>query len=281
MVRPDQPLPERRAAVRVLDAVPELADEITQDRLEGARRHALAATIELSPGRWKASSSDVDDPGGYGLLVVDGLMTRDIVLGQTTASELVGSGDLLRPNDNEGQISPVPFDIAWTVLEPTRLAVLDRRFAIVTARWPEVAAAVVRCAVRRSHALTYQIAVGHMTRVDSRLLVLFWHLADRWGRVTRDGIVIPLKLTHQVLGRIVGAQRPSVTTALKSLTDRGAVSRAADSTWLLHGEPPDEYRRISEPHHRVITEPLPDIDGEAQEHRAELDADADEPVPGA
>src|SRR5436190_12225934 len=98
MVSPGQPTPERRSAVRVLDAVPELADEMATDRLEGARRHALAATIELTPGRWQASSDDLDAPGGYGLLVVDGLMTRDIVLGQTTASELVGAGDLLRPN---------------------------------------------------------------------------------------------------------------------------------------------------------------------------------------
>jgi CRP/FNR family transcriptional regulator, cyclic AMP receptor protein len=257
-------MPERRSAVRVLDAVPELAEEISDDRLEGARRHAIAATIELSPGAWHANAGDVGEAGGYGLLMVDGLMTRDILLGQTTASELVGAGDLLRPNDNEGAVSPVQFDVAWNVLEPTRLAVLDRRFAIVTARWPEVAEAIVRCAVRRSHALTYQIAVGHMTRVDSRLLVLFWHLADRWGRVTREGIVIPLKLTHQVLGRIVGAQRPSVTTALKALTDRGMVARAADGTWLLHGEPPDEYRRISEPHHRVI-EPDELVDGAGDE----------------
>src|SRR3954454_7785503 len=253
MAGPGQhPLPERRAAVRVLDAVPELAEEITDDRLAGARRHALAATIELSPGRWQATASDLGEQGGYGLLVVDGLMTRDIVLGQTTASELVGAGDLMRPNDHEGAVSPVQFDVAWNVLEPTRLAVLYRRFAIVTARWPEVAAAIVRAAVRRSHALTYQIAVGHMTRVDSRLLVLFWHLADRWGKVPPAGIVVPLKLTHQILGRIVGAQRPSVTTALKTLTDRGARERAADGAWVLHGEPPDEYRRISEPHHRVI-----------------------------
>src|SRR5215216_5264137 len=121
MAGPGQrPMPERRAAVRVLDAVPELAEEITDDRLEGARRHALAATIELSPGRWQATASDLGEQGGYGLLVVDGLMTRDILLGQTTASELVGSGDLLRPNDNEGAVSPVQFDIAWNVLEPTR-----------------------------------------------------------------------------------------------------------------------------------------------------------------
>jgi DNA-binding transcriptional ArsR family regulator len=247
-----QPTPERRAAVRLLDAVPELADNISDDRLEGARQHALAATIELSPGRWQASASDYEDPVGYGLMIVEGLMTRDIVLGQTTASELVGAGDLVRPNDHEGAVSPVQFDVEWNVLEPTRLAILDRRFAIVTARWPEVAAAIVRAAVRRSHALTYQIAVGHMTRVDSRLLVLFWYLADRWGKMTKDGIVIPIKLTHAVLGQIVGAQRPSVTTALKALTDRGALTRAPDGTWLLRGEPPDEYRRISEPHHRVI-----------------------------
>jgi CRP/FNR family transcriptional regulator, cyclic AMP receptor protein len=255
MVNPgQQPTPERRAAVRVLDAVPELAEEISDDRLEGARRHAIAATIELVPGRWQASASDLGEAGGYGLMIVDGLMTRDIVLGQTTASELVGSGDLLRPNDHEGAVSPVQFDVAWNVLEPTRLAVLDRRFAIVTARWPEVATAITRAAVRRAHALTYQIAVGHMTRVDSRLLVLFWYLADRWGRMTPEGVVIPIKLTHQVLGRIVGAQRPSVTTALSTLSERGALNRADDGTWVLHGEPPDEYRRISEPHHRVIDE---------------------------
>jgi len=46
---------------------------------------------------------------------------------------------------------------------------------------------------------------------------------------------------------------------------RHALTRAGDGSWVLHGEPPDEYRRISEPHHRVIdpaelAEPDPEED---------------------
>ncbi len=33
---------------------------------------------------------------------------------------------------------------------------------------------------------------------------------------------MPLKLTHQTLGSLVGARRPSVTTALNQLIDEGS-----------------------------------------------------------
>jgi DNA-binding GntR family transcriptional regulator len=49
---------------------------------------------------------------------------------------------------------------------------------------------------------------------------------------------VPLNLSHRALGHLVGAQRPSVTTALRQLTSEGLVSRCADGTWMLHGEPP-------------------------------------------
>jgi CRP/FNR family transcriptional regulator, cyclic AMP receptor protein len=55
---------------------------------------------------------------------------------------------------------------------------------------------------------------------------------------------VPLKLTHQLLGRVVGAQRPSVTTALKQLMEEGSVSRRDDGTWLLHGDPPETLERL-------------------------------------
>lgn len=55
---------------------------------------------------------------------------------------------------------------------------------------------------------------------------MLWHLADRWGRVTPDGVIVPLKLTHEALGRLVGAQRPTVTLALGELVASGRVTRA-------------------------------------------------------
>jgi hypothetical protein len=71
-------------------------------------------------------------------------------------------------------------------------------------------------------------------------LLTLWHLAERWGKVTREGIVVPLPLGHQRLADIVGAHRPSVTTAMGALGKAGRVSRRDDGAWILHGDPPEK-----------------------------------------
>jgi hypothetical protein len=47
----------------------------------------------------------------------------------------------------------------------------------------------------------------------------------------------PLRLTHETLGALVSAERPTVTLALKRLAEREAVERRGDS-WILHAAPP-------------------------------------------
>src|ERR671929_153072 len=79
--------------------------------------------------------------------------------------------------------------------------------------------------------------------IGLRLLMLMWHLADRWGRVTPEGIRIPLRLTHQLLADLVASRRPSVTTALTQLVQQGHISKHGDA-WLLHGEPPVELYEV-------------------------------------
>jgi len=39
---------------------------------------------------------------------------------------------------------------------------------------------------------------------------------------------------------VVGAQRPSVTTALNELESAGRISRRPEGGWILHGEPPED-----------------------------------------
>jgi hypothetical protein len=73
--------------------------------------------------------------------------------------------------------------------------------------------------------------------VDRRLLALFWHLAERWGRVVSDGVLVPLTLSHRLLGQLVGARRPTVSTALADLAREDQIQRRPDGTWLLKGEP--------------------------------------------
>jgi CRP/FNR family transcriptional regulator, cyclic AMP receptor protein len=52
-------------------------------------------------------------------------------------------------------------------------------------------------------------------------------------------VVVPLALTHRILGQLVGARRPTVSTALSELAERGELVRRPDGSWLLRGDPPD------------------------------------------
>jgi DNA-binding transcriptional ArsR family regulator len=51
--------------------------------------------------------------------------------------------------------------------------------------------------------------------------------------VTPAGVVITVHLTHAMLGRLVGARRPTVSLALKALADEGLIVRREDGSWLL------------------------------------------------
>jgi CRP/FNR family cyclic AMP-dependent transcriptional regulator len=58
---------------------------------------------------------------------------------------------------------------------------------------------------------------------------------------------VPLPLSHQRLGDLVGAHRPSVTTAMGDLVRAGLLSRSDGKVWVLHGSPPEQLR-----HHRLV-----------------------------
>jgi CRP/FNR family transcriptional regulator, cyclic AMP receptor protein len=240
---------EDRTLVRVLDVDPELGYRLDDEDRAAARRFAVAEVVALDPGPWPDALEPPDDEPQVGLLVLDGLVVHELRLGSGVCAELLGAGDLLRPWDEYSAQSIPGWSASWRVLEPARLAVLDRRFATVASRWPALLDVIMRRSVMRARAAGFLRAVTHMTRVDDRLLVLMWFLAERWGRVRPEGVVVPLKLTHQLLAALVGAKRPSVTTALGELTSAGLVERRDDGSWLLHGEPPEApgRRRDSEP----------------------------------
>jgi CRP/FNR family cyclic AMP-dependent transcriptional regulator len=227
--------------VPIADVFPELVADVPAQRRRAARDQLTAPLERVPVGPWAPPAGE---PAGIGILVVEGLMMRDVVLGDTVATEIVGQGDILRPAQHDGSGAPVPFEVEWRVIQPTTLAHLDRLFSSALAQWPAAVEAIVAAAVRRSMSLALQLAVGHLRRVHPRILVLMWHMADRWGKVGSDGVHVPLKLSHRALGQLVGAQRPSVTTALQQLTAEGRISRRTDGTWMLHGDPPDTLERL-------------------------------------
>jgi len=181
--------------------------------------------------------------GGIGLLVIGGVLARRVGTQRRSGAELLGPGDILRPARADGGAEPV-FQTSWRVIEPLRIAVLDQRFLMRLAPYPEIAGELIARAVDRAGHVLVQMAIAHHPRVDARLLHLLWQLADRWGRVTPHGVSLPLRLTHELLADLVAAQRPSVTLSLQQLERRGQITREGGQLLLL-GEAPSAERAVA------------------------------------
>jgi CRP/FNR family transcriptional regulator, cyclic AMP receptor protein len=218
---------------------PDLGEFLRDDRRGAAIRASVAREIEVPPGPWSVEISESMEKFGIGLLVLEGLLLRRVSVAGRIGAELLGPGDLLRPWQNEDVGTTMPRAGGWRAVSRSRLAVLDAEFAIRIAPFPEITSALFGRAIRRSRHIAVNMAIVHHPRVWVRLHMLFWELADRWGRVGRDGIHVPVRLTHAMLADLVAARRPSVTKALGELASHGIV-RWTGSDWLLTGDPPAE-----------------------------------------
>lgn len=230
----------------VLDRDPDLGEDLQPAQFAMARRHAIARFLRYQRGPWVPAATDYDAVGSLGLLVVEGILVRKVTVGERSCAELLGPGDVTQPWLKVGPEGSVGTDVSWEVAEPLRLAVLDVAFASRISRWPEILAAIARRIMLRVYWLSFHLAVCHMRRVDDRLVLVLWHFADRWGRVTPRGIEIPLPLPHRLLALVVGAHRPTVTAALRQLAAAERVQPRPRSRWLLCGEPPEEFREMRE-----------------------------------
>jgi CRP/FNR family cyclic AMP-dependent transcriptional regulator len=93
------------------------------------------------------------------------------------------------------------------------------------------------------------MAIVQQPKVEARLHMLLWHLADRWGTVTPDGVFLPVRLTQTILAALVAAQRPTVSAGLAALERDHRLARTSRG-WLLHGAPPGEPQLVPEPQTR-------------------------------
>jgi CRP/FNR family transcriptional regulator, cyclic AMP receptor protein len=239
-------------SIQLLHADPELARGLDSRRAKEAGERIYARWFDVPRGRWLPSTSLANGTQPIGLLVVDGMLVREATVGDHPCAELLGPGDLLRAWDDIEAEVLLPRSIEWHALSSARLIVVDTALAVRAAQWPEIIAALLDRSVRRAERLGVMQAITHLTRVDDRLLALLWALAERWGRVVPGGVLVSLRLPHRTLAGMVGARRPSVTTALGQLMNRGQIERRADGAWILRGAPPE-----ARPLPATDAEPLP------------------------
>jgi CRP-like cAMP-binding protein len=216
--------------ISLLDAEPQFAAAIPPEDLRLAHRVLTVAELPLAPGPWLPEHGDGCDRL-LGFLIMDGVVAHEVLLANGQALQLLGRGDVVEPF---GALDAgVPAAHGWLVLEDAVVVAIDHRFVAATRRWPELSVALHRQLAAQAVRASVHTALAQLGRVELRVLAMLWHLADRWGVVTPGGIVLKVRLTHELLGLIVGARRPTVTLALKQLGCDGHVTRRPDGLLVL------------------------------------------------
>jgi CRP/FNR family transcriptional regulator, cyclic AMP receptor protein len=223
----------------LLDLDPDLGQLLDEPRYTSARTELIVRRLTLPRGSWAGDELNVVSPAHVGLLLIEGAIAREVVLADTVSTELLGPGDLIRPW-SPGPAPPLlRRQVRWQVLAEARLAVLNRAFGVAVLRYPEINSMLLDRLNRRAERLATMKAITQLNAVDRRLLALFWHLAEDWGRMTVNGVLVPLAISHRLLGELVGARRPTVSTAAAKLAGDGKLVRRCDATWLLPADGPD------------------------------------------
>ncbi|MBV8733314.1 MAG: Crp/Fnr family transcriptional regulator [Solirubrobacterales bacterium] len=220
------------AVALALELDPELGAGVWPEDWAAARQACRGELVVVPQGRWTPPEAAGDRDDILGLVIVDGLLCREVALGDRHMLELLGRSGVLqlpvlasRPR--------LGGRIELTALSDLKLVVLGRSFIEAAARWPSLLAALARRLETQRENLAIQGLIAHLPKAEDRLLLTLWHLAERFGHVTPQGTVLPLPFSHEVLGQLIAARRPTATLAVNALVSQGSVDRLADRSWLL------------------------------------------------
>jgi CRP/FNR family transcriptional regulator, cyclic AMP receptor protein len=214
----------------LLDLDPDFGRLLAAEERPTAARALIVRTIRLQKGTW---CDDLTSETLLALLIAEGAIIRRVFAGRARSAEVLTDGDLVRP----WQEDPTSFvDSEYLALKPTLVAVLDHHTRDALVRWPAIFDCLLERGIRRARVLGAQSALDNCVKVERRVLLCLWQLAERCGSATPEGVVLPISLTHQYIADMVRAQRPSVTTALSRLNASGTVRRTTDGGWILDPE---------------------------------------------
>lgn len=222
----------------LLDIDRELAGGIPADDWQQARRAFRGAFVHVPAGPFQPSAAGAS----LGSLIVSGTLCREVSLIDRRSLELLGHGDVLTPPDDTSW-PQLGGGTSLTAVTDTRLFSFGPAFAAGIARWPSVLSRVLARIDAQRERLAVQGLIVHIPRAEHRLLLAMWHLSVHWGRVTAEGTVLPLHLSHALIGQLIATRRSTATLAIRHGEREGWLTRRADGTWLL--DPSAEERALA------------------------------------
>lgn len=216
------------------EVVPELVADLTPEERSWALRHLVVPSVSLAPGAWDWQAMPAPRAG---VLILDGLLAHRVTIAGQAGADLLGRNHVVQPWNSEPKVAALVDEFEWRALAPTTLAVLDREYLTVVARIPRLAPTVAAVSMDHSSMAACKMAILAQPHMEDRLLMLFWHMAERWGTVSPGGVRLSLPgLTQTVLAEAIAASRQSVSRSISLLRTLDLL-RGEDDHWLLPVDP--------------------------------------------
>jgi CRP/FNR family transcriptional regulator, cyclic AMP receptor protein len=231
-----------RDVVPLFDHLPELASRAPSSAVERLRESFSVPYVVLTAGtfaHWPVPR------GVSALILISGFALREVHLMGRSGVHLLGPGDVIVTTPVLEAAASVPRDASWRALTQVKAATIDERAERVLGQIPGATATLMERLLQRSRDQELLAAISRIRGLQSRLLILFWCLADRWGRREGGRVVLPLPLSHDILADLVSAERPSVSQALRSLARTGVLARRSDRSWVLTSAPPQTLDELA------------------------------------
>jgi CRP/FNR family transcriptional regulator, cyclic AMP receptor protein len=231
--------PKSRAAISLLRVWPDLAASVPEEERAQAERALVVPLIVADGGALSAALDATAD--AFAFVLAQGIVLKETEAGRRSALEWLTEGDVLAPLP-EGAVPEERRGASrYRGLGRVAVGVLEQRFRLVARRWPAVSDCLHTRLAEQVHRASLHLATLHLPRAEDRLVVLFGDLAERLGRVTPEGVLLEIALTHDALGQLIGSRRPTVSLALQELEQAGLLTRRGDA-WLLPGGAVDPRR---------------------------------------
>ncbi len=195
-----RPTPTDHRAERIHAAVQTLP--MFRNLPPGERRQieGIAALRELAKGEtiWTAG-----DPADTLTLIVRGRVKivrhgggGDVIL------EIFGPGE---PVGAVAVYNRMPYPASAVAIEPTTLLTLPARdYFDLLERHPQLAHLLIGELTRLYMSLSRKVEEMRGQRVEARIAQLFLSLAERMGRASDEGVVIPMGLSRQEVAEMIG-----------------------------------------------------------------------------
>ena len=172
-------------------------------------------------------------PGAFDFVIVDGVVLKETTLARRSALELLGRGDLLAPPLTTARQLESRAISRYLAHGQASLAAIEDQVRQAAQRWPGITDFLHDHLARQTHHASMHLAMLHLPRAEDRLIALFSDLAERFGHIAADGILIDLPLTHEIIGGLVASRRPTVSLALQQLASTGVIARLEGDRWKL------------------------------------------------